>query len=235
MTARTVYVEAGPGLAATHRAALTTLPINFAIVDDPLSADILAGSAAFMHEQIANGAKAKAAVLVAPRSEPWDEVDALWAAVEYRDIAVVPAAIDIDAITPLATLVAPVVTGATKFLVEIHLESLGTEETRLAQVVQLLDALGVTCPEATVGATGNGWVAAAHDERMTLRAHCLASAALPPRIRIRFSNASQQCCIELPMGADARPLVTTVRMPNSTEMVVGSYESPARAFWLALA
>ena len=130
---------------------------------------------------------------------------------------------------------APVVTGSAKFLLEVHLESLGIEETRLAQVVQLLDALDVTCPEVRVGATANGWVAAAQDERMTLRAHCVASAALAPALRIRVNNAALQCVVELPMGAEARPLVTTVRAAGGTETVIGKYESPARAFWLGLA
>lgn len=234
MSARTVYVEPGGGLAATHRAALATLPADFTLAQEPLHADILAGSAAFMHEQISNGANAKIAVLVAPRAEAWDDVDALWAAVEYRDVRVLPAAIDVDAIAPLAPLVASLVNAATPFRVELHLESLGTEETRLAQVVQLLHALGITCPEASVEMQSDGWVASAEDARMRLRAHCVASAALAPRIRIRLTNAAQEIVIDLPMGADPLPLTISVFSPNSTETMTGPHENPARAFWIAL-
>lgn len=234
MSPRTVYVEPGGGLAAAHRAAVAALPADFTLTQDPQAAEILAGSAAFLHEQIAIGAKAKIAVLVAPRAEAWDDVDALWAAVEYRDVRVLPAAIDVDAIAPLAPLVAGVVNGVTRFEVELRLESLGIEETRLAQVVQLLDALGVTCPEASVDLKHDGWVARAEDDRMTLHAHCVASAALAPRIRIRLTNDAQEIVIDLPMGADARPLTITVASPNGTETITGSHESPARTFWMNL-
>lgn len=234
MKPRTVHIEAGVPLAATHRAALGTLPLHFAVTDDALTADVLAGSAAFLREQLVSGARARVAVLVAPRSEAWDDVDALWAAVEYRDVSVVPASIDVAAIAPLAEQAAAIIDGPSPFLAEIHLESLGVEETRLAQVVSLLDAIGLTCPQVEVRKTANGWVATAEDERMTLRAHCVASAALSPRIRVRLTSATQQFAVDLPMGPDARPLITTARTATGTHTVTGPYESPARAFWRAL-
>ena len=130
--------------------------------------------------------------------------------------------------------IAAIANGPTPFLVELHLESLGTEETRPAQVVQLLDALGITCPESRVGVTTNGCVAAAQDDRMTLRAQCVASASLSPRNRIRLTNAAQQVAIDLSMGPDARPRTTTTRTATGTTIVTGTHESPARAFWRGL-
>lgn len=234
MTARSVYVEPGVILADTHLAALHTLPVDFAVSADAQTAEILAGSATFIREAIAAGSTPNTAVLVAPRSEPWDDVDALWAAVEYRDIRVIPASIDVDAVAALSGHFDAVLRGQLPYLVEVHLESLGIEETRLAQVVSLLDALGITCPEFSVRTTGNGWVAVAGDQHMTLRAHCVRSAALSPCIRIRVSSAHQQCTLTLPMAADARAYSVTLASASGTNTVRGKYESPARAFWLGL-
>lgn len=235
MTARSVYLESGSVLADTHRAALRTLPIDYVLVDDAHTAEILVGTADFMRSTIDGGAAARTAVLVAPRSEPWEAVDALWAAVEDRGIDVVPATIDVTAIARFAPMAAPFLKAPSTFHVEVHLEALGVEETRLAQMVSLLDALDIMCPEATVRTTRNGWVAAAQDERMTLRAHCVTSSALTPRIRLRLSSANAQLEIDVPMAADARPLITTLRTAQHTQIHRGTHESPARAFWLALA
>ena len=234
MTTRSVFVEPGVVLADTHIAALRTLPVAYRLTDDAATADVIAGSAAYLHDVIVAGSLAQTAVLVAPRSEPWDDVDALWAAVEYRDIAVVPASIDVDAVQQFSGHFDAILRGQLPYLVEVHLESLGVEETRLAQVVSLLDTLGITCPEFAVRATGSGWVAVAADAQMTLRAHCVRSSALSPCIRIRVSSAHQQCSLVVPMGPDARPLTVTVSTSIGTTTTSGAFESPARAFWMRL-
>ncbi len=235
MTRHTVYIDGRSAHAAMHAAALRTLPSAFEFAADSRTADVIVGDAAFLRDALATGVHASTAVVVDPYAQDWREVDELWALATKHEVRVERSNVDVRALDDVRGLFASIIDGDQPYLVEVHLESLGDEPSRLSQVVAQLAHLGIECPTPDLHRTTDGWTAGTNDERVTLRAHCVNSTALAPAVRIVATTGDRKVAVRIPLGPDATPVTTEIRAAEGSRTVQSPHVSPARAFWQSLA
>lgn len=235
MSRHTVHIEATSPHAAMHVAALRTLPRDFALADDVRDADLIAGDAAFLRDQLAAGIRATGVVVLDPYAQDWRSIDELWAIAARNGVGVERSDVDVRALDAVRGDFAPIVHGTQPFLVEVHLESLGDESSRLSQVVAQLARLGIDCPTPDLHRTADGWTAATGNERVTLRVHCVNSRALAPAVRIAATTDDRRVVVRIPLGPDATPVSTMIMTEEGTRRVQAPHVSPARAFWQSIA
>ncbi len=235
MTQHTVYIDGASPHAAMHEAALRTLPRDFAIVAGVDAAQVIAGGAAFLRDQLAAGVPAISAVVIDPYAQDWRTIDELWALAAKAGVRVERSNVDVLALDQVRAHFDPIVKGEQPFLVEVHLENLGIESSRLSQVIAQLERLGIDCPTPDLHRTADGWTAGTNDDRVTLRAHCVNSRALTPAVRIAATTGERKVAVRVPLGPDATPMSTVIMTAEGTRRVPAPHVSPARAFWQSIA